>query len=172
VAQPEENTMSELIPTADLCDTHGQDLASCDIQFRQYGGRARFQGEIVTINSHEDNAILKQVVAEAGHGKVLVVDAGGSVHCAMLGDNMAARAQANGWEGIIINGAVRDTVALAALDIGIKALGTNPRRSHKHGAGQLNVPVSFGGVVFSPGATLTSDEDGVVVLPQRIIAHH
>jgi regulator of ribonuclease activity A len=158
--------MSDFIPTADLCDTHGPDLASCDTQFRQFGGRTRFRGEIVTINSHEDNAILKTVVAEAGHGKVLVVDAGGSVHCAMLGDKMAARAQGNGWEGIIINGAVRDTVALAALDIGVKALGTNPRRSHKHGAGQLNVPVAFGGIVFAPGAILVSDEDGVVVLHQ------
>jgi len=157
--------MSELIPTADLYDQHGDALASCDTQFRQYGGRTRFQGEIVTVRCHEDNALLKQIVQGPGTGKVVVVDADGSVHCAMMGDQMAAIAVANGWEGVIIHGAVRDAVLLAPLDIGIKALGTNPRKSHKHGAGTSNVPVAFGGVVFVPGAAVVSDEDGVVVLP-------
>jgi len=96
---------------------------------------------------------------------VIVVDADGSVHCAMLGDRMADVAHSNGWEGLIINGAVRDVVLLGQLDIGVKALVTNPRRSHKHGAGQRDVPVAFGGVVFAPGATLVSDEDGLAVLP-------
>jgi regulator of ribonuclease activity A len=157
--------MSDFAPTADLCDEHGPGLPSCDTQFRQYGGRTRFQGTIVTVRSHEDNALLKKAVAEPGHGKVIVVDGSGSLHCAMIGDKMAEQAHSNGWEGIVINGAVRDAATLAALDIGIKALGTNPRKSHKHGAGQHNVPVSFGGVVFTPGAKLVSDEDGVVVLP-------
>jgi regulator of ribonuclease activity A len=157
--------MSEITPTADLYDEHGEALQSCDLQFTQYGNRRRFQGIVTTLRCHEDNAILKQVIREPGHGKVVVVDSDGSLHCAMLGDNMAEVAASNGWEGIIINGAVRDAVALAGIDVGVKALGTNPRRSHKHGAGQREVPVSFGGVVFTPGATLVSDEDGVVVLP-------
>ena len=157
--------MTDSISTADLYDEHGEALASCDTQFRQFGARTRFQGEIVTIRCHEDNAILKEVVREPGAGKVIVVDADGSVHCAMLGDRMAAVAHSNGWEGLIINGAVRDAVLLGQLDIGVKALGTNPRRSHKHGAGQRDVPVAFGGVVFAPGGTLVSDEDGLVVLP-------
>ena len=157
--------MTDFISTADLYDEHGEALASCDTQFRQFGARTRFQGEIVTIRCHEDNAILKEVVREPGAGKVIVVDADGSVHCAMLGDRMADVAHSNGWEGLIINGAVRDAVLLGQLDIGVKALGTNPRRSHKHGAGQRDVPVAFGGVVFAPGGTLVSDEDGLVVLP-------
>ena len=157
--------MSEFVPTADLYDQHGEALASCDTQFRQFGGRARFQGEIVTVRCHEDNALLKKVVEEPGAGKVVVVDADASVHCAMLGDKMGDVAVANGWEGVIIHGAVRDAALLAPLDIGIKALGTNPRKSHKHGTGTRNVPVAFGGVVFTPGAVVVSDEDGVVVLP-------
>ena len=156
--------MSDFTPTADLYDEHGNALASCDTQFRQFGARVRFQGEIVTVRSHEDNALLKQIIAEPGQGKVAVVDGDGSVHCAMLGDKMAEIARDNGWEGVIINGAVRDAVALSTIDVGIKALGTNPRKSHKHGSGQRDVPVSFGGVVFTPGAHVVSDEDGVVVL--------
>jgi regulator of ribonuclease activity A len=159
--------MADVVPTADLYDRHGEALASCDTQFRQYGGRSRFEGTVVTVRSHEDNALLKEVVAGPGHGKVIVVDADGSVHCAMLGDRMAERAAANGWEGLVINGAIRDAAAVGAIDIGVKALGTNPRKSHKHGAGEVDVPVAFGGVVFHPGSRLVSDEDGVVVLPFR-----
>jgi regulator of ribonuclease activity A len=159
--------MSDFIPTADLVDQHGDALTSCDTQFRQFGGRTRFWGQIVTVSSHEDNALLKAIIREPGEGKVVVIDGGGSVHSAMMGDNMAKIAADNGWEGAIIFGAVRDAVALSGIDIGIKALGTNPRRSHKHGAGERDVAVAFGGVVFSPGATVVSDEDGIVVLPSR-----
>jgi regulator of ribonuclease activity A len=157
--------MPDFIPTADLYDEHSEALGSCDTQFRQFGGRHRFSGTIVTVRSHEDNALLKQIVAESGAGKVVVVDADGSLHCAMLGVKMAELAASNGWEGLIINGAVRDAAALARIDIGIKALGTNPRKSHKHGAGQHSVVVAFGGAVFTPGAHLVSDEDGVVIVP-------
>ncbi len=157
--------MSDITPTADLYDKHGETLASCDTQFRQYGGRTQFQGTVVTVRCHEDNALLKKVVTEPGHGKVVVVDGDGSLHCAMMGDRMAEIAANNGWEGVIINGAIRDAALIGALDIGVKALGTNPRKSHKHGHGQKDLPISFGGAVFNPGATVVSDEDGVVVLP-------
>jgi regulator of ribonuclease activity A len=157
--------MSDFTPTADLYDAHGESLASCDTQLRQFGARSRFRGEIVTVRCHEDNALLKQVVGEPGHGKVLVVDGDGSVHCALIGDVLAGLATSNGWEGVVLHGAVRDVAALATLDIGIKALGSNPRKSSKQGTGQRDVPVSFGGAVFRPGAQLVSDEDGVVVLP-------
>ena len=157
--------MPDLIPTADLVDQHGDALDSCDTQLRQFGGRVRFQGEIVTVRCHEDNALLKTVLGGPGQGKVLVVDGDGSLHCALVGDVIAGLAVSNGWEGVVIHGVVRDVVALASLDIGIKALGSNPRKSSKQGTGQQNVPVSFGGAVFTPGAQLVSDEDGVVVLP-------
>lgn len=157
--------MSDFVPTADLYDEHGEALASCDTQFRQFGGRTRFQGRIVTVRCHGDNALLKQVVQQPGRGKVVVVDADGSLHSAMMGDQMADLAVSNGWEGAIIHGVVRDSALIAQLDLGVKALGTNPRKSHKTGAGQQDVPVAFGGVVFMPGATVVSDEDGIVVLP-------
>ena len=157
--------MPDLIPTADLVDQHGDALGSCDLQLRQFGGRARFQGEIVTVRCHEDNALLKSVLGEPGRGKVLVVDGGGSLRCALVGDVIAGLAVSNGWEGIVIHGVVRDVAALGTLDIGLKALGSNPRKSSKQGTGERDVPVSFGGAVFAPGAQLVSDEDGVVVLP-------
>jgi len=160
-----EGSLSDFVPTADLYDEHGDALAGCDTQFRQFGGRTRFRGEIVTVRCHEDNALLKKVVEAPGAGKVVVVDADGSLHTAMMGDLMAGVAVSNGWEGVVIHGAVRDSAVLAGLDIGIKALGTNPRKSRKQGTGQQDVPVAFGGVVFVPGATLVSDEDGIVVLP-------
>jgi regulator of ribonuclease activity A len=96
---------------------------------------------------------------------VLVVDGGGSLHTALMGDLIAGTAARNGWAGVVINGAVRDVAALRTLPIGIKALGTNPRKSAKTGAGERDVPVSFGDCVFAPGAEVHSDDDGVVVLP-------
>jgi regulator of ribonuclease activity A len=150
--------------TADLYDEHGDQMGSCDTQFRQYGGRERFTGSVTTVRCFEDNALLKSVLAEPGEGKVLVVDGGASVHTALMGDVIAALAVGNGWEGVVINGAVRDTAALEELGLGVKALGSNPRKSTKTGAGERDVPVAFGGCEFVPGARLYSDEDGVVVL--------
>ena len=158
--------MSDAItPTADLVDEWGEALQSCDTQLRQYGGRAMFQGEITTIRCHQDNGMVKAVLAEPGRGKVLVVDGGGSLHTALMGDLIAASAVANGWEGVVIHGAVRDTSAIAELDLGVKALGSNPRKSSKTGAGERDVVLTFGEATFTPGARLVSDGDGVVVLP-------
>ena len=150
--------------TADLVDEHGEALESCDLQLRQFGGRRRFHGPIRTVACFEDNALVRQVLSEPGDGAVLVVDGGGSLHTALVGDLIAGLAQANGWAGVVVHGAVRDTEALAGLDIGVKALGSNPRRSAKLATGQVDVPVHFGGVGFRPGGHLYSDEDGVVVL--------
>ncbi len=149
--------------TADLYDEHGEDLQSCSLQLRQYGGRAAFEGVVTTIRCHRDNALVKAVLAEDGAGKVLVVDGGGSLESALMGDLIGASAQEHGWEGVVIHGAVRDVVALGQLDLGIKALGSNPRKSAKEGVGERDVVVSFGGVDFAPGATLTSDDDGILV---------
>lgn len=158
-------TAAGQLGTSDLYDLHREQLESCDLPLRQLGGVTRFAGEIVTFRSFEDNLLLKEIVAEPGRGRVLVVDTDGSTRVAMLGDNMAARAVGNGWAGIVVHGAVRDVAALRTLPIGIKALGANPRRSRKEGVGQRDAVVAFGGAVFTPGATLVSDDDGVVVLP-------
>jgi regulator of ribonuclease activity A len=151
-------------PTADLVDDIGPGVRSCDLQLRQFGGRSRFAGPITTVKCFEDNAVLKSVLSEPGNGGVLVIDGDGSLHSALVGDIIAGLGVDNGWAGIIINGAVRDASALGGLDIGIKALGTNPRKSGKTGEGQRDIPVAFGGVVFVPGEIAYSDDDGIVVV--------
>ncbi|SCG76521.1 regulator of ribonuclease activity A [Micromonospora echinaurantiaca] len=150
--------------TADLYDRYGDRLGSCDTQLRQFGGVRAFGGPAVTVRCFEDNALVKAVVSEPGEGRVLVVDGGGSLHTALMGDLIAATAAENGWAGVVINGAVRDVAALHTLPLGIKALGANPRKSAKTGAGERDVPVSFGNCVFEPGAQVHSDDDGIVVL--------
>ncbi len=154
--------------TADLIDKYGGDLQSCEIQFKQFGGRADFHGPARTIKTLEDNALIKQLLSGPGNGTVLVVDGGGSLRTTLMGDMIAASALKQGWAGVVIFGAVRDTVALAALDLGIKALGSNPRKSTKNGTGQVDVAVSFGGATFAPGNWVYCDQDGVVVSAQQL----
>jgi regulator of ribonuclease activity A len=150
--------------TADLVDDIGPDVRSCDLQLRQFGGRAEFAGRITTVRCFQDNALLKSVLSESGDGGVLVIDGDGSLHTALVGDVIAALGRDSGWSGLIINGAVRDASTLRTLDIGIKALGTNPRKSTKTGAGERDVTVEFGGVTFTPGDVAYSDDDGIVVV--------
>ncbi|POX83718.1 S-adenosylmethionine--2-demethylmenaquinone methyltransferase [Mycobacterium kansasii] len=151
-------------PTADLVDDIGPDVRSCDLQFRQFGGRAEFAGPISTVRCFQDNALLKSVLSQPGAGGVLVIDGAGSLHTALVGDVIAELARSNGWAGLVVHGAVRDSVALRGIDIGIKALGTNPRKSTKTGAGERDVDVTVGGVTFVPGEVLYSDDDGIVVV--------
>jgi regulator of ribonuclease activity A len=151
-------------PTADLVDDIGADVRSCDVQFRQFGGRSQFAGPIATVRCFQDNALLKSVLSEPGGGRVLVVDGGASLHTALVGDVIAELGRSNGWAGVIALGAVRDAATLATLDIGIKALGTNPRKSTKTGAGERDVVLHIGGVDFAPGELAYSDDDGIVVV--------
>ncbi|RCV50864.1 ribonuclease E activity regulator RraA [Marinitenerispora sediminis] len=155
--------MSGEFATADLVDAHGDALTSCETQFRQYGGRRRFHGRVATVRCHEDNALVKEVLSGPGAGRVLVVDGGGSLRTALVGDVIAGAAAGNGWAGVVVYGAVRDVAALGGLDLGVKALGSNPRKSSKTGAGVRDVPVVFGNAVFTPGAWLYSDDDGIVL---------
>ncbi len=150
--------------TADLVDEIGPDVRSCDLQFRQFGGRHEFAGPISTVRCFQDNALLKSVLSLPNEGGVLVVDGAGSLHTALVGDVIAELARSNGWAGLIVNGAVRDAAALRGIDIGIKALGTNPRKSTKTGAGERDVEITLDGVVFVPGETAYSDDDGIVVV--------
>jgi len=153
-------------PTADLVDDIGPDVRSCDLQLAQYGGRAQFAGPITTVRCFEDNALLKSVLSAPGDGGVLVIDGDGSVHTALVGDVIAELGRSNGWSGLIVNGAVRDAATLRTLDIGVKALGTNPRKSTKTGEGVRDAAVEFGGVVFVPGHIAYSDDDGIVVVAE------
>lgn len=149
--------------TADVVDEHGDRASVCLIQFHSFGSPA-FSGRIATIRCFEDNALVRRRAGEAGDGRVLVVDAGGSLRCALVGDSIAQLALDSGWSGIVLNGCVRDSSALDAVGLGIKALGTNPRASRKEGSGAIDEPVGFGGVTFEPGALLYADSDGVVLV--------
>jgi regulator of ribonuclease activity A len=151
-------------PTADLVDDIGPDVRSCDVQFRQFGARTQFAGPITTVRCLEDNGLLKSVLSTPGEGGVLVIDGAGSLHTALVGDLIAELAHSNGWSGLVIHGAVRDATALRGIDLGIKALGTNPRKSTKIGAGERDVTVSVGGVTFVPGDIAYSDDDGIVIV--------
>jgi regulator of ribonuclease activity A len=154
--------------TSDLVDAYEAELQSCALPFLQFGGRARFHGPVRTLGTFEDNARLKALVSTPGDGAVLVVDGGGSLRAALVGDVIAGLARDNGWAGLVLWGVVRDTVALRELDIGIKALGANPWKSGKTGSGHVDGPVSFGGATFRLGDWVYSDEDGLLVSPRRL----
>lgn len=156
-------TPSGFVPTADLVDEIGEDVRSCDTQFRDLGGRTEFFGRIATVRCFQDNALLKSVLGEPGEGRVLVIDGNASVHTALVGDLIAELGRSNGWAGVVVHGAIRDSAVIGTMDFGCKALGTNPRKSSKTGAGERDVTVSFGGVDFVPGETLYADSDGIVV---------
>ncbi|CAN5252224.1 ribonuclease E activity regulator RraA [soil metagenome] len=154
--------------TADLSDDHSAILKVPADIFQSYGSKQAFHGEVVTVKVFEDNVLVKAQLETDGRGKVLVVDGGGSVRCALLGDNVAALAVKNGWEGVVINGAIRDAGDIDCMNVAIKALGTHPFKSIKKGEGDVNIPVSFGGVTFYPGEYLYSDADGIIVAPNPI----
>lgn len=157
------DTPAGFVPTADLVDEIGPDVRSCDTQLRDLGGRTQFSGPVSTVRCFQDNALLKSALGEPGEGRVLVIDGDASVHTALVGDLIAELGRSNGWAGVVVNGAVRDSAVIATMDFGCKALGTNPRKSTKTGEGERDVTVSFGGVDFAPGDVLYADSDGIVV---------
>lgn len=155
------------LTTSDLVDALVDaevEVRSCETQFNQYGARPRFTGPVRTVRCDRDNGLVKKTLNSPGEGAVLVVDGGASLYSALMGDMIAEAAVANGWAGVIINGPVRDVRAIASLELGVKALGSNPRKSAKDAAGETDVPVTFGGVTFAPGDVVWSDEDGIVVV--------
>lgn len=156
---------SESVYTTDLSDQWGDRAQVCAPLFRDFGGRRDFHGPIATVRCPDDNSRVREMLGQPGAGRVLVVDADGSPRCAMLGDQLARLAVDNGWAGVVVNGYVRDSVELARLDLGVKALGTHPRKSDKRGAGEVQIPVRFAGVEFRPGDRLYADADGILVAP-------
>lgn len=154
--------------TADLMDAFQEELQSCTLQFRNYGKIKAFSGPCRTVRCRDDNVLVKQVLGTPGGGGVLVVDGAGSLATALLGDLLAERGRSHGWSGVVINAAVRDTPTLGTIEFGVKALGSNPRKSRKTGAGEVDVPVAFGGVTFRPGQWVFCDEDGIVVAEREL----
>ena len=149
--------------TTDLCDANEGKVRAVAPMFRSFGGKTRFAGPIRTLKVFEDNSLVRSTLETAGNGAVLVVDGGGSMRCAMVGDQLALLGVRNNWAGIVVYGCIRDTGPIAGMDIGVFALGTHPMKSVKKGAGDVDIPVTFGGVTFTPGEYIYADEDGVIV---------
>lgn len=159
--------------TPDLCDEFESDIGSSLFvvapMFQRYGGRTSFSGQIVTLKIFEDNSLVRTAFAEDGKGKVLVIDGGGSLRCALVGDQLAILAQKNGWEGVVVYGCIRDSGDINGIDIGVRALNTHPQKSIKKNVGDRDLAVTFGGVTFRPGEWLYADEDGVLVSAKPLL---
>ena len=151
--------------TPDLCDVYEGGISVLDPMFTNFGGRQRFYGEAVTVKCFEDNSTFKELAGTAGKGRVMVVDGGGSLRRALLGDMIGAKALANGGAGFVIYGAIRDVDELGAMDLGVQALATHPMKTEKKGIGDLDVPVTFAGVTIYPGDFIACDNNGIVVSP-------
>ena len=158
--------------TPDLCDEFeaklGKTVRVVAPMFQRYGGRSSFSGEIVTLKIFEDNSLVREAVGENGKGKVLVVDGGGSLRRALLGDMLAEKAAKNGWEGLVVYGCIRDVDVIAQTALGVQALASHPMKTDKRGIGDLNVAVTFGGVTFRPGEYVYADNNGIIVSPQPL----
>ncbi len=159
----------ENFTTPELCDAHENDVRVLDPGFLGYGAKSRFFGQIVTLKIFEDNTLVRTALEGDGHGKVLVVDGGGSKRCALVGDQLALLGVKNGWAGIVAYGCIRDSAEIAGMGIGIKALGTHPKKSVKKGVGDRDIPVTFHGVTLSPGEYVYADEDGIVVSARALL---
>lgn len=154
--------------TTDLYDDFEDIVRTCSTQFRDFGGKTSFFGPVRTVRCYRDNQLFRALLDEPGEGAVVVVDGGGALESALMGDIIAAKGAANGWAGCIINGAVRDSAELGSIAFGAKALGTNPAKSSKTGEGEVDAPVEFGGVRFETGQWVYCDEDGVLVAPHEL----
>ena len=151
--------------TCDLHDDYGAILEILPFGTTSYGGKSHFSGLAETVKCFEDNSRIKELSQTPGEGRVLVVDAGGSVRHAVMGDVIAGDFQKNGWAGVVIWGAVRDVGELAELDMGILALGHIPRPGKRRGDGQIGLPIRLGEARVDPGAFLVADPEGCVIFP-------
>lgn len=157
------------ISTPDLCDANPDLVQILEPIFKNYGGKSSFGGEIVTIKCYEDNSHVKETAATNGSGKVMVIDGGGSLNKALLGDLITESALNNGWQGFIIYGCIRDVEPISSMQIGVKALNSIPLKTKRKGEGEKNIPVNFGGVTFNPGEYVYSDKTGIVVSEKPLI---
>lgn len=155
--------------TADISDEFANQLQVADNIFKHYGKKQTFQGTITTVKVFEDNVLVKAALEKDGTGKVLVVDGGGSMRCALLGDNVAALIEKNNWNGVLIYGCIRDSEDINEMDVAVRALGTHPFKSIKKGQGDENISVHFAGIVFKPGQYLYADADGIMIAENKLV---
>lgn len=159
----------QVFTTPDLCDQFSDELQIVAPLFKNFGGKKVFSGEVVTIQCYEDNSLVKEQVEQPGNERVLVIDGGGSLRCALLGDMLAKKAMDNGWQGLVIYGCVRDVDEIAQMNLGVQAQASMPLRSIRKGKGELNLSISFGGVTFKPGDYLYADNNGIVLASRSLI---
>ena len=157
------------ISTPDLCDLHDDKVRVLDPIFKNYGGRSSFSGQAVTIKCFEDNSVVKKLVDEPGLGRVIVMDGGGSLRRAILGDMLAANAAKNGWSGLVIFGCIRDCVEIAKIDLGVQAINTHPMKTEKRGLGDLNKVVVFAGQTITPGDWVYADNNGILISSESLL---
>lgn len=151
------------LATTDLCDAHEGKVRIAAPIFRSFGGKTAFYGPIATLKLFEDNGLVRKTLDTPGEGRVLVIDGGGSLRCALLGDQLAALAVKNGWAGVVVWGCIRDSKAISTMALGVFALATHPQKTLKKNLGDAEIPVSFAGITFVPGEWLYADEDGLIV---------
>jgi len=152
-----------MLSTPDLCDAHDGKVRVLEPIFNNYGGVKSFFGPAVTIKCHEDNSVVKELVSKPGNGQVIVMDGGGSLRRAILGDMLAEKAAQNGWAGLVINGCIRDVDEIGKTNLGVKALNVHPMKTEKRGIGDLNVSVQMAGQIIQPGEWVYADNNGVIV---------
>lgn len=161
--------MTDTISTPDLCDAYPKSVRVLEPMLVNFGGVDAFCGQAVTVKCFEDNSVVKELAASPGSGRVMVVDGGGSMRRALMGDQVAAQAAENGWAGAVIFGCVRDVDELAVTELGIQALGAVPVKTEKRGIGDRDVAVTFGGVTFMPGDWVYADNNGVIVADRELV---
>jgi regulator of ribonuclease activity A len=154
--------------TADLCDDHGDAVIVIPVAFERFGQHDAFMGPVTTLSVFEDNTLVRSALEEPGEGRVLVIDGAMSTRCALVGGNLAQLAVGNAWAGIIVAGVIRDTSEIDAQPIGIRAIGTTPRKSVKAGAGVRDETIEIGGVHIAPGTWIYADLDGVVIASSAV----
>ena len=160
-----EKTMNET--TCDISDKLHPNVQYLEPVYKSYGAKTSFSGRIVTVKCYEDNSLVETTLRTNGKDSVLVIDAGGSMNCAMLGDKRVTDAINNEWEGILVHGLIRDSATINRMKVGIRALGVCPLKSVKKGIGDSNIVLNFSGVIFTPGEYLYADEDGVIVIKEK-----
>ncbi len=160
------------VGTADLYDAHAGSLKVSTLQFRSFGQRPSFWGQVETLETFEDHTPVLNAVSTPGAGRVLVVDAGGSMRVGVMGDRLAGIAAVNGWAGVVIYGLIRDSVGINAVDIGVKALGTTARRGWVPTQGRRGIELAFGALRIVPGNWAYCDEDAVMISKERLALEH
>ena len=161
-----EKTMNKA--TSDVSDKLHPNVQYLEPVYKSYGAKTSFSGRIVTVKCYEDNSLVETVLRTNGKDSILVIDASGSMNCAMLGDKRVTDAINNEWEGILVYGLIRDSATINKMEIGVRALGVCPLKSVKNGTGDSNLTVNFSGVTFTPGQYLYADEDGVIVVKEKL----